>query len=403
MYLTKNNLLKQRVLLPKSAKNSDKIKIAYLFNHHFFLGGGEISFYELIREIDNEVFEPVSLLPEKGDLSERLSSLDLKTHITKFPPLKQIIFKFREFINLIWVLKNEQIKLIHANGSRVCFYACLAGRIIGIPVVWHVRETVKDHFCYDGLLALLASKIICVSKGVKRKRFKRFGLWVKKKIVVIHNGVDTVKFKMNNNERKYIREKFGVDPKVTLIGIIGNIIPIKGHDFLLKGLLKTKMMKPDLLLKLLIIGRKTDSEFYQKIINFIFKNNLNKNVIIEDYSTNVNEIFSAIDILALPSQREGFSRTLVEGMSIGLSVVGTNLDEIKEAVSDNNKNFLVEYNDTGMLAASIVKLAKDKNYRVNMGLQNRNRVIELFQISKHARLVEKVYKEQLRLTSNSSI
>jgi glycosyltransferase involved in cell wall biosynthesis len=377
-------------------ENRKKIKIAYIFNRHFFLGGGEISFYELIKKINNEVFEPVSILTGKGDLSDKLKSQGLRAHITKFPPLKHLLFNHREFIKLIGILKIEQVSLIHVNGSRACFYASLAGRILGIPVIWHVRETIKDYFYYDGLLALLANQIICVSNGVKSKRFKRFGALIGRKITVIYNGVDTVKFSIKTSKKKDIRKKLGIDPKVALLGIIGNIIPLKGHDFLLKGFLKAILMNPDLPLQLLIIGRKTDSEFYQKIKNYISKNNLNKNVIIAAYSPNVSEIFAAIDILALPSQREGFSRTLIEGMSAGLPVVGTNLDEIQEAVSDKNKDFLVEYDDTEMLAALIVKLVQNKQYRVDIGMQNRNRIIDFFQISKHARLIEKVYNEQLR-------
>lgn len=212
---------------------------------------------------------------------------------------------------------------------------------------------------------------------------------------MVYNGVDTDEFARNIIGKKYMRKNLGVDQNITLFGMIGNIIPIKGHDFFLRGFVRAKSMNPNLHVKLLIVGRILDLTYYKKITKFIMENNLSENVIIKDYSPNIKEIFSAIDILSLPSQREGFSRSLIEGMSIGLPVVGTSLDEIKEAVTDKNKALLVEYNNEEKLAVSINKLAQNKKYRVDIGMENRNRAVESFKISDHAKAIENIYKELL--------
>jgi glycosyltransferase involved in cell wall biosynthesis len=245
-------------------------------------------------------------------------------------------------------------------------------------------------------LAFLATKIICVSNGVKRKRFKRFGSWAARKIIVIYNGVDTKKFTKKNSDRKYIREKLGVDQDITLFGIIGSIIPIKGHDFFLRGFVRAKLKNPDLHLQLLIIGRKLDTSYFRKITKFILENNLNENVIIKNYSQNIREIFSAIDTLALPSQREGFSRSMLEAMSCGLPILATKISEVEEAIIDNKNGILVEYMDIEKMASAIIKLCNSKSMRNEIGTRNRLIVDRKFNLISHAKAIGSLYFSIIR-------
>jgi hypothetical protein len=141
----------------------EKIKVAFAYNHAFFLGGGEISLSELIRALNKSLFEPVVLVPSSGEIEAFFEKQKVEVLVTPFPPLKHMVARpFSSFGRLFASLKNTKPNLIHANGSRVCFYSVLVGRLLGIPVIWHVRETLKDLFFYDAFLAWLL-RVLCAS------------------------------------------------------------------------------------------------------------------------------------------------------------------------------------------------------------------------------------------------
>ena len=233
---------------------ANKHKVAFIFNHSFFLGGGEVSFYELIKNTDASKFEAVVVVPAGGEVQKRLGSQNFACVKLSLPPLKTIAVGLPLYavFKLVFQFKRSRIDIIHVNGSRACFYAGLAGLVAGIPVVWHVRESIRDRYVYDRLLAMCAHTIICVSKSVQHKRFGRFGNRIIKKTTVVHNGVDTAAFTRQADARQRIRNTLMITNEM-LFGIVANIVPLKGQDFFLKGLWRAKLQKSDLAAKVLII------------------------------------------------------------------------------------------------------------------------------------------------------
>lgn len=371
-------------------------KVAYIFNHHFFLGGGEKSFSELIRATDRKKFQPVVISPKKGEIEENLSKEKIKVFVTPFPSLKHCLVHSpaSSLSKLVNLLRNTEVDIIHVNGSRACLYSGIAGQMLGVPVIWHVRETIRDFLLYDGFLACLAKTIICVSKGVEFTRFGRFGWWINKKIEVVYNGVDPNKFKKEKAAREKVRKDLRIRNEV-LFGIVGNIIPLKGQDFFLRGLAKAKRTKPDLLMKTLIIGRPLDPPFNETVHRIVRDMNLSGDVIFRPYSEQITDIFSALDVFALPSRREGFSRSLLEAMSSGLPVLATRLCEIEEAAVGGKNAILVDFGDEERMASGIIKLCEDKMLRKSMGEKNRKRVAGQFDLRAHAKSVERIYRRLL--------
>ena len=92
-----------------------------------------------------------------------------EVRVTSFPPLKKIysLSPLKALFHLVKILRRDHVDIIHANGCRACFYSVVAGKALGLPVIWHVRETIKDILLYEGLLGLLSKVIICVSRNVQ--------------------------------------------------------------------------------------------------------------------------------------------------------------------------------------------------------------------------------------------
>lgn len=375
-----------------SKKTETKKRVAFIFNHPFFLGGGEISLFELIKNLDRARFDPIAIVPNSGQIENKLRVKNIDVYINPFPSFKYI-FNGSPLISLmkfIKVLRLKKVEILHANGSRVALYAGIAGRILGIPIIWHVRETVQDFYCYDNLLGCLSSKIICVSKSVQKKRFGRFGSCIKKKILVVYNGVDTKLFKKNRTARDRVRNELCLDNQI-LFGIVGNFVPLKGQNFFLKGFALAIKRMPFLDAKVLLIGRPLDKAYYESLIRLSNQLDIGNKIIFKYYRPNIQEILSALDVFVLPSKREGFSRSMLEAMSCSLPIIATKISEIEEAITDNQNGILVDFMDKEKMAYAIIKLCNDESMRKEIGTGNQLVVDRKFNMFLHAKAIESIY------------
>ena len=144
-----------------------------------------------------------------------------------------------------------------------------------------------------------------------------------------------------------------------------------------------------------MVGRALDPTFEKGLRRLVSDLKLNGSVLFHDYTQNIEEIFSALDVFALPSKREGFSRALLEAMSCGLPVLATRLDEVEEAFSHGEGGILVDFNDVEKMGSAIISLSENSGLRKEMGDRNRKRAIERFDLRSHAEAVQEIYAKLL--------
>ena len=369
-----------------------KANVSYVFNHSTFQGGGEISFFELAQWLDRSSYKTSVIVPEDGEILTRISEIGIPAEICPFTSLRNLnlVLLIGAAIKLAKILKTQKADLIHVNGSRACFYAAIVGRTLGIPVIWHVRETIQDIEAYDRFLASMSSAIICVSNSVRDKRFGKLNAGIQDRISIVYNGIDPQQFQMDQSSRKMVRGQIGMGDD-TLLGIVGNLIPLKGHHIFLKAFAEAKKRHPELNAKAIFLGRFLDTEYRELLVRMTNQLNLQDDVIFRGHSNNIPHYLSALDVFVLPSQREGCSRALLEAMSVGLPVIASRISEIKEVALPDRNAVLVEYGDVSQLAAAILKLSQDKKLRERLGDENRKRVTGLFTMQTHAAGIQQVY------------
>lgn len=386
-----------RLLAQVKPSNSNfeirRMRIAYLFNTPFFMGGGEISLKELIRTVSGSAIDPVIVAPGNGPVAQWCRCRKLPVDIVQMPALRTAIRldPLKAVLRLYRVLKRRQIHLIHANGSRACFYGIAAGMAAGVPLLWHVRETIRDYYLYDFFLAANAKGIITVSHSVAEKRFGHFPTRIRKKISVVHNGVDCFRFRKNPHDRLEKRLQLGLAKENVVFGVIAHIRPVKGHSFFLKAFGKFRARHPELDAKAILVGRMADQTYGKFLRNQVRDDGIEQDIIFLDHTEDIETIYAALDILVVPSKREGFSRVVLEGMACELPIVGTDLDEIREALAPAGGGILVAYGDTEALAAAFFELARAPEQRHQMGKRNRRIVKSNFSLSAQNSKVKRVY------------
>jgi glycosyltransferase involved in cell wall biosynthesis len=245
-------------------------------------------------------------------------------------------------------------------------------------------------------LASLANHIVCVSESVKSKRFGRFGPKIKHKISVVYNGVDTSVFQERNGTRSVFRSRLSVTENEILIGLVGNIIPRKAQDFFIKGFAKTKQLYPEISAKALIVGHFLDKDYKNYLKQLVTDLKLESSIIFHEFSDDIPNILSALDIFALSSRSEGFCRSLLEAMSCGLPIIATRISEIEEAITEKKNGILVDFMKIDQMASAIMSLCQNKMMRDEIGKRNRLKAQRYFNLDGHSKTMEALYLNILK-------
>ena len=113
-----------------------------------------------------------------------------------------------------------------------------------------------------------------------------------------------------------------------------------------------------------------------------------------EFTDDVVPFYTAMDILTLPTRREGFGLTLIEAAALELPTVVTKVTGCVDAVVDNITGLLVEVGNVEQLLGAMLRLVKDPELRRQLGKQGRQRVEALFDsrllIDKHINLYEEL-------------
>jgi glycosyltransferase involved in cell wall biosynthesis len=95
----------------------------------------------------------------------------------------------------------------------------------------------------------------------------------------------------------------------------------------------------------------------------------------------IEAVYPAMDVLALPSYHEGLPYSVLEGAAMELPVIGTRISGIVDVVRDGISGVLVEPGQPGQLAAAILNYMYDPQLADAHGKAGRAFVTEKFQRS----------------------
>lgn len=363
--------------------NIKKYNILYTTSFSYMAGGGQWSLYYLIKHLNKELFHPVILCPEEGELAERMRTAGADVIFLKIGRIRHL----NPFVvlKLISIIKRLKIHLIHTDSTTETFYAGIAAKIIGIPFIWHIRVSDREWFL-DRLLSLFSTRLILVAKALS-SRFK----WLKgsKKMVTVYNAIDLEEFD-NFPVTASVRKEFNIDTNTVLLGCIGRIEERKGQEYLINA------MKSIDNAKLMIIGKEEEG-YFKRIKEIIERHGLSDRIIFTGHRKDIASILREIDILVFSTiSGEGFSRVVLEAMAAGKPVIATDNAGNPEAVVDGITGYIVPAKDPKALAQRINELIRNSEKRINMGLIGRERVKKCFDINENLQKIQELYREILK-------
>ncbi len=196
------------------------------------------------------------------------------------------------------------------------------------------------------------------------------------KVREISYSVDINKFKpVDSDSKKIIRNKLNIWKEGIIILFVGGINERKGVHLLVDAFIKIERSFPEV--RLLIAGPtyKYDQNYINEIKAKIRNGDVKDKVILTEKSIdNVDEFMKSSDIFVLPSRQEGFPISIIEAMSCGLTVIGSDIPEIARAqIEDGQNGFVFPSGDFEKLSELLERLLNNNELRLQSGIYARKK------------------------------
>lgn len=293
------------------------------------------------------------------------------------------------------ILKKDNIALIHMNDGLMTLSIKSLKKITSLPIMctFHGLDLVYPNKLYQKLLTSRMKKldkVITVSHATKTECIRR-GI-DKKSLMVISNGVDTTMSQIRTDPKFRVRleERIGIslEGKKILLSVgrplrrkglswfIEKVLVHLGNDiiYLVAGSSLEREKFTRFVLKLipknwaaqiaLIFGIGLDRTKQMKLIR---QKNLKHKVFLLGKLPfkDLIQLYKHCDLFIMPNipisgDMEGFGLTALEAAVNGAVVVASNLEGIKDAITDGKNGFLVEPLNSQIWRNKITNLLKDQ-------------------------------------------
>lgn len=304
-------------------------------------------------------------------------------------------FLFARIVGKVRELQRRQpIGVVHAHGPLPCGHAAmLLASELGIPYVVSVHgldafSTVQvagraGEWC-DRISQRVyrnSHRVICISEHVREQVLERMGRSCRTSVV--YNGVDPELFSPASQ----------LVPDALTILSVGNLIPIKGHELLVRAAASLATEFPAL--RWQIIGDGAERNRLQTLaaqlqvmdrVFFLGRQSRKK----------VAEAMQRCTVFALPSRYEGLGCVYLEAMACGQPVIGCREQGIAEIVQHGSNGFLVGPGNEKELTLAIAVLLRDQPRRTNLGVAARDTILERLTLEHQAEALVRIYRESLQ-------
>lgn len=295
-------------------------------------------------------------------------------------------FSLLPIFDLRKLILNKHISVLHCHLFRSQVFGWILKTIFfpNITLIFHEHGQVLDkkkwHHFFLKRIKKNVDTYIAVSKVVKKE-------------LIDSINVDTDKIELLYNFIQFKSSPFPPPTNVKMkkdnftIGFVGRINKEKGCKYAISSLKYLKFKA-----KLLIAGDGPERKQLEKLV---IKLDLKSQVTFLGFVENIIKIYSLIDVLVVPSERESFGKTAIEAQYFNIPVIVSNVGGLKEIVQNAVNGLIFESKNAEDLAEKINIVKKQKNLR-NRLIENGKKNADKYSLNNYLHKLHEIYSQYLK-------
>ena len=296
-----------------SMQNEEPIRILQIVDAVGRSGGVMQVIYNWHKNIDKTKiqFDYLCFMNSKTPIQKEIANLGGNVYCIHW---KGIFYVFPFIKKIFKFFKTHRYNILHSHITQMNFFYLPIAKLCGVKNIIQHSHAIKwsdkflnglrNRFLFFWIRPFITKKLACSDSAGK--------FLFKKGYTLINNGIDTDKFKFNQEVRNKTRKVLNIENKF-VIGHIGRFSYDKNHEFLVDIFKEVDKQNNNSIL--LLIG---DGPLKKKIEQKVNNLNLSNNVIFAGTKNNVNDYYQAMDIFVFQSLFEGLGIVAVEAQCSGL-------------------------------------------------------------------------------------
>ncbi|MCB1859396.1 MAG: glycosyltransferase [Gammaproteobacteria bacterium] len=321
-----------------------------------FLYGGALQVRYLITGLHARGVENVLVVPPGSALERGLEAGLAKVYPVPMAGDLDLRLAFR----LATIIRRERPDVVHLHSRRGAdIMGGIAARWCGVPAVLSRRVDNRESPLQVRLKYPLYEKVIAISQGI-REVLLEAGV-SPARVVCVRSAVAS-SMPPGDCERDWFLQAFSLPRHARVIAAVAQLIPRKGHRFLIEALARLVDDYPGLYL--LLLGQGPEEQVLREQLISL---GLEGRVVFGGFRHDLPRLLPCFEIMVLPSLKEGLGVALLQASSAGIPVIASRAGGMPEAVRDGENGLLVPPGDSQALAAAIRRLLDDSSLADRLG------------------------------------
>jgi glycosyltransferase involved in cell wall biosynthesis len=290
------------------------------------------------------------------------------------------------------VLEREQADIVHSISYPTSLYTAFASRSAAVPQVWHEHNIKRIHRFNAPIYRWVAEscgRVIGPSEAVTRA----IGLAGVRppRLRTVYNGIDLSRFVRSEDERRRTRQGFGLAEGQMAVGLVGQLLPYKGHRTLIAAAPAILTAHPGT--RFFIVGALENPGYEEELRSAVRAAGLDHHFVFTGWRSDVHAIVGAMDVSIVATLTpEPAALSLMEAMAIGCPLIASRTGGTAEIVIDRETGLLFTPGDSFALARLVNEVFSDAALRNRMAEAGRRRMIERFGLERHLEEMADLYR-----------
>lgn len=272
--------------------------------------------------------------------------------------------------HLIRSIRPDMAHLHSRRGADT--WGGVAARLTGTPSVVSRRVDNPETRWAVALKYRLFDHVITISEGIRQVLLAE-GL-APERVTCVRSAVDAQPY-LAAVEPTAFRREFGLPPDALVAGMVAQLIPRKGHRYLLAAL--PPLLEKFPALHVLLFGR---GPLEAELRAACAAPPLAGRVHLAGFRDDLPRWLGGLDLLVHPADMEGLGVSLLQAGAAAVPIIASRAGGLPEAVEDGVTGLLAPPGDVAALAGAMERLLGDSALRQGMGNAGRQRILDEFSV-----------------------